>query len=60
MIDPEGRCVLSLQKFPRELKKKLKMKAAERELDLQELCVKYLEAGLTKDEPRTPTAASKK
>jgi hypothetical protein len=36
------------------------MKAAEREIDLQELCVKYLEAGLAKDEPRTSTSANKK
>ncbi len=48
------------QKFPRELKKRLKMKALEREIDLQELCVKYLETGLAKDEQRTPTAANKK
>jgi hypothetical protein len=36
------------------------MKALEREIDLQELCVKYLETGLAKDEQRTPTAANKK
>ena len=60
MTDPEGWCILSIQKFPRELKKRLKMKALEREIDLQELCVKYLETGLAKDEPRTPTAANKK
>ncbi len=36
------------------------MKAPEREVDLQELCVKYLEMGLSKDEPRTSTAANKK
>jgi len=59
MTDPEGRCVLSLQKFPRELKKRLKMKAAESEIDLQELCVKYLERGLA-NEPKTSTAANKK
>ena len=60
MTDAEGRCVLSLQRFPRELKKRLKMKAAEREVDLQELCVRYLETGLAKDEPKTPTATGKK
>jgi len=36
------------------------MKAAEREIDLQELCVKYLEAGLAKKETEPPTAANKK
>ncbi len=36
------------------------MKALEREIDLQELCVKYLETGLAKDESRTSTAANKK
>ncbi len=60
MTDPEGWCILSLQKFPKELKKRLKMKALEREIDLQELCVKYLETGLAKDESRTSTAANKK
>ena len=52
--------MLSLQKFPRELKKKLKMKAAEREIDLQELCVRYLETGVAKDEPKSATSANKK
>jgi hypothetical protein len=60
MTDPAEWCVLSLQKFPRALKKRLKMKAAEREIDLQELCVKYLETGLAKDELRTPITANKK
>lgn len=60
MSDSGGWCVLSLQKFPRELKKKLKMKAAEREIDLQELCVRYLETGVAKDEPKSATSANKK
>lgn len=60
MTDSEGRCVLSLQRFPRELKKRLKMKALEREVDLQELCIKYLEAGLAKDESRTPSPPTRK
>jgi hypothetical protein len=60
MTDPEAWCILSLQKFPKELKKRLKMKALEREVDLQDLCVKYLEMGLAKDEPRASTAAYKK
>jgi hypothetical protein len=47
-------CVMSLQKFPRELRKKLRMKALEREMDLQELCIRYLEAGLSKDEQKPP------
>jgi hypothetical protein len=57
--DSQERCVLSLQKFPRELKKRLKMKAAEKEIDLQELCAKYLEAGLAKEESK-PSAGSGK
>jgi len=52
-------CVMSLQKFPRELRKKLKMKALEREIDLQELCIKYLEAGLANDEMKTRTGPKK-
>jgi hypothetical protein len=59
MADDQS-CVLSLQKFPRELRRRLKMKAAEREIDLHELCVKYLEAGLAKDESKTPTGSPKK
>ena len=59
MADDQS-CVLSLQKFPRELRRKLKMKAAEREIDLHELCVKYLESGLAKDESKMPTSPPKK
>jgi hypothetical protein len=56
----DQRCILSLQKFPRELRKKLKMKAAEREVDLHELCVRYLEAGLARDESRPQNAPTRK
>jgi plasmid stability protein len=45
-------CVLSLQKFPKELKKRLKVRAAEREIELQELCAEYLRAGIEKEEPQ--------
>ena len=47
--DSQEWCVLSFQRFPRELRKRLKMKAAEKEIDLQELCAKYLEAGLANE-----------
>jgi hypothetical protein len=53
-------CILSLQKFPRELRKKLKMKAAEREVDLHELCVRYLEAGLARDESKSQNVPTRK
>ena len=53
-------CILSLQRFPRELRRKLKMKAAEREMDLHELCVEYLEIGLAKDSSKTVPASAKK
>lgn len=52
-------CILSLQKFPRELRKKLKMKAVERDIDLQDLCVKYLEAGLARDESKSLPSTKK-
>ena len=52
-------CVLSLQRFPKELKKKLKMKALEKDVDLQELCARYLEAGLA-NESKPPTGSSKR
>jgi hypothetical protein len=58
--DSKDLCVLSLQRFPRELKKKLKMKALEKDIDLQELCAKYLEAGLAKDELKLSTSSGKR
>ncbi len=58
--DPKDWCVLSLQKFPRELKKRLRMKALEKDIDLQVLCAKYLEAGLVKDDLRPSTGSGKK
>jgi hypothetical protein len=58
--DSLARCVLSLQRFPRDLKKRLKMKAAEKEMDLQELCVKYLETALARDDSRPLTGPTKK
>lgn len=53
-------CVLSLQRFPRDLKKRLKMKALEKEVDLQDLCAKYLEAGLAKDGASPSTSSNKR
>ena len=47
--------ILSLQKFPKELKKRLKMKAVEREMDLQDLCAEYLAAGLDADQTDRPS-----
>jgi hypothetical protein len=58
--DSQEWCALSLQKFPRELRKKLKMKAAEKEIDLQELCARYLEAGLANDDSKRSTPSSKR
>jgi plasmid stability protein len=48
--DPQDMCVLSLQKFPKELKKRLKVRAVEREIELQELCAEYLRAGIEREE----------
>lgn len=58
--ESQERCVLSLQKFPRDLKKRLKMKAAEKEMDLQELCARYLEAGLAKEDSKSSTGSGKR
>ena len=58
--DPRDFCVLSLQKFPKELKRKLKMKAAERDIDLQHLCAQYLQAGLDKEESEKPAKVRNK
>jgi hypothetical protein len=57
--DPKDWCVLSLQRFPRDLKKRLRMKAIEKDVDLQVLCAKYLEAGL-KDDSKPSAASSKR
>ena len=53
--DTQEMCVLSLQKFPKELKKRLKVRAAEREIELQELCAEYLRAGIEREEPQKPS-----
>ncbi len=58
--DSKDWCVLSLQKFPRELKKRLRMKALEKDVDLQVLCAKYLEAGLAKDDSKPSSSSSKR
>jgi hypothetical protein len=57
--DPKEWGVLSLQKFPKELKRRLKMKAAEREVDLQDLCAEYLAAALDEDESGRPTKSKR-
>ncbi|MGO9865579.1 MAG: hypothetical protein ACLPLR_18375 [Terriglobales bacterium] len=43
-------CVLSLQKFPKELKKRLKLRAVERDIELQKLCAEYLRAGIERED----------
>lgn len=53
-------CVLSLQRFPKELRRRLKIKAAEREVDLQDLCMEYLEAALSKDDSDKPRGPGRK
>jgi hypothetical protein len=55
--DSRETCVLSLQKFPKELRKRLKIKAAEREIDLKDLCTEYLESALENAEPDGPNKA---
>lgn len=58
--DPKQVCILSLQRFPKDLKKRLKMKALEKDIDLQELCMRYLETGLAKDESKPSTGSGKR
>jgi hypothetical protein len=58
--DAKDWCVLSLQKFPRDLKKRLRMKALEKDIDLQVLCARYLEAGLAKDESKPSSSSNKR
>jgi hypothetical protein len=57
--DPQEVCVLSLQKFPKSLRKRLKMKAAEREIDLKDLCAEYLAAGLDEDKAERASKAKR-
>jgi hypothetical protein len=58
--DSKDWCVLSLQKFPRELKKRLRMKALEKDVDLQVLCAKYLEAGLAREDSKAQASSNKR
>ena len=51
--------ILSLQKFPKELKKRLKVKAIERDIDLQDLCAEYLAAALEADQSDRPSKAKR-
>lgn len=53
--DSQETCVLSLQKFPKELRRRLKVKAAEREIDLKDLCAEYLETALAEEESERPS-----
>ena len=57
--DSQEWCVLSLQKFPKSLRKRLKMKAAEREIDLKDLCAEYLAASLDGDQADRPSEAKR-
>jgi hypothetical protein len=57
--DSQEWCVLNLQKFPKELKKRLKMKAAEREIDLKDLCAEYLATGLDEDKAERGSKAKR-
>jgi hypothetical protein len=41
--------VLNIRNFPLELRKKLKMKAIVRELELRDLVIEYLQQGLERD-----------
>jgi hypothetical protein len=59
MPDSQESCVLSLQRFPKELRKRLKMKAAEREIDMKDLCAEYLAAGLDDDQSERPSKNKK-
>jgi hypothetical protein len=40
---------LNLQKFPKDLRRRLNMKAKEKEIKLWELCAQYLEDGLKRE-----------
>jgi hypothetical protein len=57
--DSQESCVLSLQKFPKSLRKRLKMKAAEREIDLKDLCAEYLATALDADQSERPSKAKR-
>ena len=47
---PETFVALNLQKFPKDLRRRLNMKAKEKEIKLWELCARYLEDGLTRED----------
>lgn len=51
MPEKEDTEPLYIDKIPKSLKSKLKIKAIERNLKLRELVIEYLESGLKQDTP---------
>jgi hypothetical protein len=49
MKTDSSKCVLNIRTCPTELRRRLKIKAASREIDLQDLVVEYLQFALDRD-----------
>lgn len=49
MAQNSTKCVLNIRNFPTELRRKLKARAADLGIDLQDLVIEYLRAGLNGD-----------
>lgn len=52
--------VLNIRKFPTELRKKLRIKALSRDLDLRDLVIEYLQQGLERDRTKDETMRTAK
>ena len=49
MANESAKCVLNIRNFPAELRKRLKIRAAAREVGLQDLVIEYLQSALERD-----------
>jgi hypothetical protein len=52
--------IIKAENCPKELKKRLKMKALEREIDLQDLILEYCRRGLDQEHAEKPSKNSPK
>ena len=60
MADDSSKGVLNIRNFPAQLRRRLKIRALEREMDLQDLVKEYLTAALEKDESQKQPPRSKR
>jgi hypothetical protein len=59
MTEPEPTCALNIRRFPKELRKQLRMFAIDRGEDLQDFVPRWLRERLTKEREGKPIAKRK-